>query len=120
MKHYTYRLGVGYQMACAKVSLLAERYANALLMVFGCALLVGELHHSDLQRAGISGDARCTLLPCTLPRFADGAAIGIYVNAIFALHGALRSPPVGQKVDHLRVRAPHIANLIYSGYSGDT
>ena len=51
---------------------------------------------------------------------ADGAAVGIYVNAIFALHGALRSPPVGQEVDHLRVRAPHIANLIYSGYYGDT
>lgn len=43
MKNQMYRLGAVYQMTCAKMSLLAERYANALLMVFGCALLVGGL-----------------------------------------------------------------------------
>ncbi len=43
MKNQMYRLGAVYSMTCARISLLAERYANALLMVFGCTLLVGGL-----------------------------------------------------------------------------
>ena len=56
MKNLMYRVATEYNLGCAKLKLVTERYSNALLLIVGTVLLVGGLTDLSMaQGAGPSG-----------------------------------------------------------------
>ena len=52
MNNITCRLATSYNVACAKLALITERYASALLLLLGGALLVGGMADISLAQGG--------------------------------------------------------------------